>query len=159
MNVSRLPAGRKSRRWFFTILLAALFLPAVRTAWADDDSAREPEIAAAARSWLAEIDAGKYEQSYDQGCTALHNKTSKVEWVTVLTAIRPEIFGKLLHRSESSFSYKPDGFEGMDGECAVLIYNASFSKIGDVMEVVVLKREDGQWRGAGYNAQPQQTGA
>jgi hypothetical protein len=46
----------------------------------------------------------------------------------------------------------------MEGECVVIKYNSVFSVIGPALEVVVMKREAGQWRGAGYNVQPQSSG-
>ena len=121
------------------------------------DDSRAKEAAAAAQQWLAEIDANKVEESYDQGCTAFHNKVSKQQWITVLKALRPSI-GNLTSRSAQSADYKPDGFEGMEGECVVIKYSSVFSVIGAALEVVVMKREDGQWRGAGYNVQPQSSG-
>jgi hypothetical protein len=119
-----------------------------------DDAASAAEALAAAQRWVQEIDAGQYVQSYEEGCTAFHNKVSQEQWVTILKALRPAL-GTLISRKEASHSYRPDGFEGLDGECMVVTYNTSFSKMASDVEVVVLKREDGQWRGAGYNAQPQ----
>jgi hypothetical protein len=115
---------------------------------------RAKEAVAAAQQWLAEIDANKVEESYTAGCTAFHNKVSKQQWITVLNALRPSI-GNMTSRSEQSAEYKPDGFEGLEGECVLIKYNSVFSVIGASLEVVVMKREDGQWRGAGYNVQPQ----
>jgi len=110
---------------------------------------------AAAKDWVAEIDAGKYEQSYDEGCVALHNKVAHDEWLTVLKALRPSL-GPLVSRKVASTNYKPDGYEGLQGECVVIAYNTVFAKMPSELEVVVMKREDGKWLGAGYNAQPQQ---
>jgi hypothetical protein len=119
---------------------------------ADDSRARE--AVAAAQHWLAEIDANKVEESYNDGCTAFQNKVSKQQWITVLNALRPSI-GNLTSRSQQSAEDKPDGFEGLEGECVVIKYASVFSVIGPALEVVVMKRQDGQWRGAGYNVQPQ----
>jgi hypothetical protein len=156
MNVSR----------FFSVSKCGLFLLALMggswlgllSGWADDAASDQTiqEARTAAQAWLAEIDTGKYEQSYLEGCTAFHNKVSKQQWITVLQATHPAI-GNLVSRKESSIAYKPDGYEGMDGECMLIMYNSAFSKLGPTLEAVVLKREDGKWRGAGYNAQPQVT--
>jgi hypothetical protein len=133
----------------FAALGAGGFL-GVATAWADSGD----DAAAAAKSWLAQIDAGQYQQSYDEGSTALHNKVSLDQWLTVMNAIRTPL-GTLVSRKEVGHSDKPDGFEGLQGECIVLTYNTSFSKLDSSIEIVVLKKEDGVWKGAGYNEQPQ----
>ena len=131
---------------------------AMGRSWAEGPEA-SPESTrdalATAQHWLAEIDAEKYDESYEEGCTAFHNKVSHDEWLTVLKALRPSI-GTLVNRKELKHTYKPDGYEGLEGECMVIMYAATFTKLGPTLEVVVLKREDGKWRGAGYNAQPQQ---
>jgi hypothetical protein len=118
------------------------------------DTARTAPAVAAAQQWIAEIDTDKVDESYDQGCTAFHNKVTRQQWITVLRALRPSI-GHVSKRTEQSADYKPDGFEGMEGECVVIKYATTFSVIGPATEVVVMKREDGAWRGAGYNVQPQ----
>jgi hypothetical protein len=151
MNTSR------SRGFPKNLLLpvAALLLCASGMLRADPaDDSRAKEAVAAAQHWLTEIDANKVEESYGDGCAAFQNKVSKQQWITVMNALRPSI-GNLTSRSEQSADYKPDGFEGLEGECVVIKYNSVFSVIGPALEVVVMKRENGQWRGAGYNVQPQ----
>jgi hypothetical protein len=116
--------------------------------------ARLGDARTVAQHWLAEIDAGKLDSSYEEGCLAFQKKVSKQQWVTVLQALRPTI-GTMTSRHEIKYQYKPDGFEGLDGEIILLMYDTVFSKLGETEEIVELKREDGQWRGAGYNVQPQ----
>ena len=118
------------------------------------DPAAVKSALSSSQSWLAEIDSGKYDQSYSEGCTAFHNKVTHEQWVTVLKALRPPL-GALVSRKVASYAYKPDGYEGLEGECMVIKYTTAFAKVPSDLELVVLKREDGQWRGAGYNAQPQ----
>jgi hypothetical protein len=151
-------------RLFLSIRGRALLLALLCGWWLTATSVRADEKAnaetnqatlAAAQNWLTEIDAGEYEKSYSEGCTAFHNKVSQDQWITVLKALRPSI-GTVISRKLISQNYKPDGFEGLNGECMVNMYATTFSKLGPTLEVVVLKREDGTWRGAGYNAQPQQ---
>jgi hypothetical protein len=157
-NAFRSPALRRSGRGFL-LLTGAFFLCAASLARAvvapnPADDSRTREAVAAAQLWLAKIDANKVEDSYADGCTAFHNKVSMQQWITVLRALRPSI-GNVTSRTEQSADYKPDGFEGLEGECVVIKYTSVFTVIGPALEVVVMKREDGQWRGAGYNVQPQ----
>jgi hypothetical protein len=119
-----------------------------------EDPAAIKAALASAQEWLAEIDAGHFDQSYAEGCLAFHNKVSRAEWDTVLKSLRMPL-GPVINRKFANYSYHPDGYEGLEGECMVITYNTSFSKLPSDLEVVVLKHEDGQWRGAGYNAQPQ----
>jgi hypothetical protein len=135
-------------------LFSAVALAAMNRAHADADPALVNEALAAAHGWLAQIDSGKYEESYDAGCLAFHNKVTQVQWTTVLKSLRPPL-GTVVSRKVVKTEYKPDGLEGLQGECMVITYNTAFSKVPTDLEIVVLKREDGQWRGAGYNAQPQ----
>ena len=125
-------------------------------AWAESaaDPATVRSALNSAETWLHEIDAKKYDLSYDQGCEAFHNKVPHDQWVTILKAMQPT-FGELVSRKVSSYDYQPDGYQGLQGECMIIKYDTSFSKIGTDIEVVVMKKEDGVWRGAGYNSQPQ----
>ncbi len=148
------PAIRRTGRGFL-LLAGALLLGLagmLRANPADDNRTRD--ALAAAQLWLAKIDANKVEDSYADGCTAFHNKVSMQQWITVLNALRPSI-GTMTSRKELSAEDKPDGFEGLEGDCVVIKYDSVFSVIGQALEVVVMKREDGQWRGAGYNVQPE----
>jgi hypothetical protein len=149
MNV---PYPRVASRTFLLGLFFSAFL-ATSSAQADDDSAVNGALAAA-QSWLAQIDSGKYDESYAEGCVAFHNKVTLNQWSVVLKALRPPL-GSVVSRKVVKTDYKPDGVEGLEGECMVITYNTAFSKVPSDLEIVVLKREDGQWRGAGYNAQPQ----
>ena len=142
------------RRWSLLPVCLLLALPVIHSAPSDVPAGTNDAVAAA-RAWLAEIDAGHYDQSYAEGCRAFHNKVTLDQWKTVLRALRPT-FGAMVSRREISSSYRPDGVEGLDGECMLVTFNTSFSNIPSNTELVVLKKEDGQWRGAGYNAQPVQ---
>ena len=63
----------------------------------------------------------------------------------------------MVSRHQLSHVYKPDGFEGAEGEFLVITYDTAFQKLPTATELVVLRWEDGQWRGAGYNAGPKST--
>jgi hypothetical protein len=119
---------------------------------ADDQSA---QAAAVAKSWVTEVDAGRYEQSYNEGSTALHAKVPVETWVKILKAERPSL-GKVISREETSTSYKPAGFEGADGEFMVVSYRSSFENKPQELEYVVLRREDGRWRVTGYDFGPEE---
>jgi len=106
---------------------------------------------AASKAWVAQIDAGQYEDSYAFGCGAMHDKVPQDRWTLVLKALRAP-WGPVVSRNQISHIYKPNGYEGSEGEFMVITYDTSFVRLDSATEVVVLKWEDGQWRGAGYNA-------
>jgi len=133
--------------------IACLFvLAATPSARASDDDLVANSLSAA-QSWITQIDSGQYQDSYDSGGSALHEKTKEDVWLRVLRALR-QPWGDVLNRKEVNHEFKPDGFEGAEGQFMVVTYDTSFKKLPDAMEVVVLKLEDGKWRGAGYNLGP-----
>jgi len=108
---------------------------------------------ATAQAWVAQIDAGLYDQSYAESSAAMQEKVSQEKWDVVLKTLRPP-WGGVVSRVETSHVLKPDGLEGLSGECVVITYDTAFKKLDPAMEVVVLKWEGGKWRGAGYNVGP-----
>ena len=106
------------------------------------------------KTWVGQIDAGQYDDSYAFGCDAMHDKVQSDRWRQVLKALRTP-WGAVVNRKQLSHIYKPNGYEGSEGEYMVITYDTSFKKLDTAMEVVVLKWDGGKWRGAGYNAGPQ----
>jgi hypothetical protein len=105
----------------------------------------------ASKAWVAQIDAGQYDESYAFGCSAMHDRVAQDRWMQVLKVLRAP-WGPVVSRNQISHIYKPNGYQGSEGEFMVITYDTSFKQLNSATEVVVLKWEDGQWRGAGYNA-------
>jgi len=105
------------------------------------------------KAWVAQIDAGAYDDSYAAGSSAMHDKVPQTRWGQILKALRSS-WGSVVSRQQISHVYKPNGYEGSEGEFMIITYDTSFAKLNPAIEVVVLKWEDGKWRGAGYNAGP-----
>ena len=106
----------------------------------------------ASQAWVAQIDAGQYDESYAFGCGEMHDKVPQDRWAAVLKALRAP-WGPVASRKQINHIYKPNGYEGSEGEYLVITYDSSFQKLSSATEVVVLKWEGGKWRGAGYNAE------
>ena len=102
---------------------------------------------------MAQIDAGKYDDSYSFTCRERATAFRRTDWVDVLKAIRKQ-WGNVLSREQLSHVYKPNGVPGLNGEYMVIKYDTNFKNLSHATEVVVLKWEDGKWRGAGYQAGP-----
>jgi len=106
---------------------------------------------AASKGWIAQIDAGQYDDSYSFACDEMRDKVKEDRWVVVLKGLRAP-WGPVVSRKQLSHVYKPNGVPGLEGECVVITYDTSFKNLETGWEEVVLKWEDGKWRGAGYNA-------
>ena len=144
-----------TRLSFCTILLflAAVFLIAGRVDAVASAEDQIDEAVATSKNWVTQIDAGKYEESYSFACSAMHDKTPQDRWVAVLKALRKP-WGPVVDRRQLSLIYKPNGVPGLNGECMVITYDTSFKNLNAATEIVILKWEDGKWRGAGYHAGP-----
>jgi len=137
------------------LLLAGIFCLSFATTPNAQASAEDQldQAVATSKSWIAQIDAGQYDESYTVGSGALHDKVKQDRWGLILKTLRAP-WGPVVNRTQVSHIYKPNGFEGSEGEYMVITYNTSFKQVNGVTEVVVLRWEDGKWRGAGYNAMP-----
>ena len=107
----------------------------------------------ASLAWVGQIDSGKYDESYSFTCEETRDRFPQDHWVDVLKAIRHQ-WGDVVSRQQLRHVYKPNGVPGLEGECMVITYNTNFKNLSNATETVVLKWEDGQWRGAGYRAGP-----
>lgn len=109
---------------------------------------------AVAKAWIAQIDTGHYDESYASGSNALHEKIPGPQWTAILGTLRPQ-WGDLVSRTEVKHVYKAEGVEGLDGTCFLITYESTFKKLDTIaQEQVVLIKENGHWRGAGYALSP-----
>lgn len=136
------------------VLAAAGLLALTLAARADDDEAFNNALSVA-RNWLGEIDAGNYDQSYNDAGSGLHDKVSQENWVKILRTERP-LLGKVVNRQVISHSMHPDGLEGAEGSFIVISYRTAFETKPDELEYVVLKHDFGGWRCVGYDFGPEQ---
>jgi hypothetical protein len=149
MKSTRLPVLKSI---LFLAGISGLLFAAMPKALASAEDQLDQAVTAS-KTWVSLIDAGQYEESYAFGCDEMHDKVAQDRWVTVLKALRTP-WGPVVSRKQISHIYKPNGVSGLEGECMVITYDTSFKGMNPAMEVVVLRWEDGKWRGAGYNAGP-----
>jgi len=142
--------------WVILLFAAALLLVAGRLNAVASAEDQIDEAVAASKNWVTQIDTGRFEESYSFTCSEMHDKTPEDRWILVLKALRRP-WGAVVTRKQLSHIYKPNGVPGLNGECMVITYDTSFKNLSPATEIVVLKWEDGKWRGAGYNAGPKQT--
>ena len=130
-----------------TILIIAV--PLLSRAAEKHDEA-EKQAVAAAESWLALVDDGKYGESWDAAADYLKNAVTKDAFVKSLTAVRKPL-GKLKSREVKSTDYRTSLPGAPDGEYVVIQLKTSFENKKSAVETVTpMLDKDKKWRVSGY---------
>lgn len=126
----------------------AVFCALIPAAFAGEES--ESAAAEAAQQWLALIDDGKYEQSWDSAAGYFRGAVDRNAWQTALNGYRKP-FGKVLSR-ELRFKESRQTMPGApDGKYVLIQFLASFEHKKQALETVTpMLDSDGKWRVAGY---------
>lgn len=133
--------------WGVGLLAAAIVL--VSSAAGLDE---KPETAAeaAARTWLALTDSGKYGESWDAASTLFRQAVTRAQWEDALRGVRSPL-GKVVSRKLASAQSTTSLPNAPPGEYVVLVYDTAFEKRPHSTETVTfMKDKDGSWRSAGY---------
>ena len=110
----------------------------------------EQTAQAAAQTWLAGIDAGKYGQSWTDAAAPFKGAIDQPGWEKALTGVRTPL-GRVQSRALKGAKYATSLPGAPDGEYVVVQYDTSFdAKRGAVETITMAKAADGQWRAAGY---------
>lgn len=136
------------KRWFVFVLVCYLALsPGLAVA---QDAEKETAAVAAAEKWLSSVDAGNYEQSWNEAAEPFRNAVPKDNWVNSLTAGRAPL-GKALSRNVSSSIYQTSLPGAPDGEYVVIQFQSAFENKNSATETVTpMMEKDGSWRVSGY---------
>ncbi|CAB1065470.1 hypothetical protein D1BOALGB6SA_10267 [Olavius sp. associated proteobacterium Delta 1] len=111
---------------------------------------KEEKAVAAAQTWLALIDEGKYGESWEKAAVYFKNALSKEKWEQMLTAVRKPL-GKLYSRELISKTYKNSLPGAPDGEYVVIQFQTSFENKKSGVETVTPMLDGGvEWRVTGY---------
>ena len=130
-----------------TILILALPL-AVPAAEKHDEA--EKQSVAAAESWLAQVDDGKYGESWDAAADYLKNAVTKDDFVKSLNAARKPL-GKLKSREVKSREYRTSLPGAPDGEYVVIQFKTVFENKKSAIETVTpMLDKGGKWKVSGY---------
>ena len=104
----------------------------------------------AAESWLALVDKGAYEQSWDEAAAYFKGAIAKDNWQSALSAARAPL-GDPISRQLKSATYATSLPGAPDGEYVVIQYGTSFTKKRSSVETITpMKDPDGTWRVSGY---------
>jgi hypothetical protein len=117
---------------------------------ADAGSDKEKAAIAAAQSWLALVDAGKYGESWKEAATYFRGAVTQAQWEQAATGVRNPL-GALVSRKLKSATFHTSLPGAPDGEYVVIQFDASFAKKKGAVETVTPMLDgDGRWRVSGY---------
>jgi len=139
---------RKTKR--YAVVVLGVFFGLVLFQPVTADQAAEKEAFKAANFWLALVDAGSYEKSWERAADYFKDAVQEEQWVASLTAIRKPL-GKTIYRTLKYKKYTTALPGVPDGEYVVLQFETSFQNKKFAMETVTPMRDrDGKWRVSGY---------
>lgn len=135
------------------IVLIAL-LPLLLVAAGMGSATTDPEASSAASVWLALIDAGEYQESWNEAALVFQQAVTGDQWVQQGAAVKQQV-GDLVSREEAGMETATDPPGAPPGEYITITYSSEFTQAGAANEVVILtKEEERGWRVIGYFVQP-----
>lgn len=104
----------------------------------------------AAQAWLAEVDAGRYAESWDLASSAFQAGVTKAQWIAGVSPIRNGI-GAVTSRTLRSATFTHTLPGAPDGDYVIIEYDTRFEKKTQSIETVTPMRDkDGRWKVSGY---------
>ncbi len=108
---------------------------------------------AAARSWLALVDADKYGESYDAAASIFKSAVTKENWIGAAKGVRDQT-GAMKARKLQSAEYAENLPGAPAGKYVVIQYDSEFAAGPAVETVTPTLDTDGRWRVSGYFVKP-----
>jgi hypothetical protein len=137
-------AGQVSGLWVLPASAPSAATPAQPNAEA------EHAALAAAQPWLAQIDAGKYAESWNTASELIKKAVSQKQFESSLEAARTPL-GALVSRKLKSSQYATSLPGVPDGQYVVLQFDTAFANKNEAVETVTpMLDKDGTWRVSGY---------
>lgn len=134
----------------FVICLGLIAIAPLSARAEEKHEEAERQALAAAESWLALVDAGKYEESWTAASEFLRSAVGKEEFVKSLRAARRPL-GTLKSREVQSKEYRTSLPGAPDGQYVVIQFKTSLEKKKSAVETVTpMLEKDGKWRVSGY---------
>lgn len=113
-------------------------------------NAEESAAVACAESWLALVDAGNYQESWQQAAQFFKDAAPEAEWAPMASSAREQL-GKLFKRTLKFKQYATSLPGAPAGEYVVIQYLTIFENEPLVGELITpMKDSDGNWRVSGY---------
>ena len=119
---------------------------------------RNPEAEQAAfkatEAWLALVDAGDFEASWEISAPSFKGAESRESWAAKARGYR-EPLGALQSRQLNTTSYFTNLWGAPDGEYTIVVYDSHW-EAGAIFESITMQRQlDGLWLVAGYKVRQQ----
>ena len=104
----------------------------------------------AAKSWVAIVDDGHYNDSWSNAAQLFKDKIPEDQWETSLRQVR-EPLGKVVSREVANYQYMTNLPGAPKGEYVVIQFKTSFEEKPQSGETITpVLDSDGQWRVSGY---------
>ena len=113
-------------------------------------SPSDQDARAAAVDWLALLDAGKYQQAYDERPPRLKSDVFKPNFLATMQSRRAPL-GKAKSRAFLRVSYSKTLIGAPDGSYGFIYFKSSFEHKAHGIEKVIVTGETGHWQVSGYN--------
>lgn len=102
-----------------------------------------------AQAWIALLDAGKFDEAYEQMGQTARDQISTDQWKDQLKASRRK-YGKLSSRNFQYTDYATTLKNAPPGQYVVLDYLCVFASGQSAPETIVMAKVNGQWQVAGF---------
>lgn len=128
-----------------SLVLLLSLLPLSAYASEEKEQAAEQE----AGKWLALVDGGQYEESWQRTANLFRQQVSVEQWRQAMAAARLPM-GSMTSRKLVSAAYRTSLPGAPDGEYVVLQYQTSFENKQKAIETVTPMMDGGSWKVSGY---------
>ena len=102
-----------------------------------------------AGKWLALVDGGQYEASWQRSSSLFRRQVSVEQWLQAMSAARTPM-GNMTSRKLLSADYLTSLPGAPDGEYVVLQYQTSFQNKKTAIETITPMMDEGSWKVSGY---------
>ncbi len=133
----------------FALMAIAIGIAVATMPHAADEQIDTVPATKAAVAWLAIVDAGRYDQSWDNTAEIFRSALPKAQWESMVASVRGKV-GNMVSRKETSVQYARDLPQAPPGEYVVIQYATRFEKGLFTETVTPMKQQDGSWKVSGY---------
>lgn len=116
-------------------------------------AAAESDASRAARGWLALLDAGKWNASWEAAGTVFRTRITAEQWAGKISATRNQ-FGPVRRRALAGAMKTAELPGAPAGEYEIVKFQTDWAKMPGTTERVVLQREGQAWKVVGYFIAP-----
>jgi hypothetical protein len=134
-------------------LLAIIASVLSSSAFAQDVAAKREAAGRAAQAWLALVDRGDYDQSWQEAASFFQSKVPKNDWQSKLEENRAPL-GTASRRTLAGSVYQTDLPNAPKGEYVIIQYKTEFANGAFIETVTPMLDKDGKWRVSGYFIKP-----